>query len=102
MTFSWSWPTSATAARSPPSPAAAGALPRLDTLVFTGGIGEHAARLRQAIVARLGVLGLRPIEALEMTEDGLLTDAGEPIAILRIEAREDALIAGEVERLLKL
>jgi len=80
--------------------AAASALAQLDAVVFTGGIGEHAAGVRRAIVDRLGVLGLPRIEAIEMTEDGPLTDASAAIAILRIEAREDALIAREVERLL--
>lgn len=36
----------------------AAVLGRLDALVFTGGIGEHSALLRAAVVARLGVLGL--------------------------------------------
>ena len=35
---------------------AATALPRLDGLVFTGGIGEHAAPVRARIVSRLGIL----------------------------------------------
>ena len=80
--------------------AAASALPQLDALVFTGGIGEHAARLRQAIVARLGVLGVPQIEAAPVTADCLLTGAWAPVKVLRVEAREDAMIAREAERLL--
>lgn len=38
-------------------------LGRLDALVFTGGIGEHSAALRAAVVDGLGVLGLRLDEA---------------------------------------
>jgi acetate kinase len=34
------------------------ALPRVDALVFTGGIGENAAPIRKRIVKHLGVLGL--------------------------------------------
>ena len=37
----------------------AAVLGRLDALVFTGGIGEHSATVRGAVVAGLGVLGLR-------------------------------------------
>ena len=37
----------------------AAVLGRLDALVFTGGIGEHSAPLRAAVVDGLGVLGLR-------------------------------------------
>jgi acetate kinase len=80
--------------------ATATALPSIDALVFTGGIGEHAARVRQSIVARLGVLGLDPIEAIDLNQDGPLSGAKARIAVLRIEAREDALIAREAERLL--
>jgi acetate kinase len=34
------------------------ALGRLDAVVFTGGIGEHAVRVRSEVLARLGVLGI--------------------------------------------
>ncbi|HEV3359246.1 MAG TPA: hypothetical protein VG247_20780 [Pseudonocardiaceae bacterium] len=40
--------------------AAATALPRWDTLVFTGGIGEHARPIRDQICARLTSLRSRP------------------------------------------
>lgn len=35
------------------------ALPRLDGLIFTGGIGENSALIRSKTVAHLGLLGLR-------------------------------------------
>jgi acetate kinase len=63
--------------------AAATTLPRLDALVFTGGIGEHATGVREGIVARLGPLGIGPA------------------AVLVIEAREDLVIAAEAARLLE-
>lgn len=40
------------------------ALRRLDALVFTGGIGEHAGRIRAATVERLAVFGFRQITPL--------------------------------------
>jgi acetate kinase len=79
--------------------AAATALGQLDGIVFTAGIGEHAATVRAAIVDRLTVLGVEPIPALEVTEDALLSRLGASVAVLRIEAREDVVIAREVERL---
>ncbi|CAN5473265.1 acetate kinase [soil metagenome] len=78
--------------------AAATALPRLDALVFTGGIGENAAPIRAAIVGRLGVLGLSPLpmgEPSASAADGRLGSPNDPIAVLRIEAREDLVIAGQ-------
>jgi acetate kinase len=80
--------------------AAATGLDRLDAVVFTGGIGENAGRLRARIVDRLTVLGLAPIRADETGEDRVLPttaarsprQAGRPRA-LRIEAREDLVAA---------
>lgn len=73
--------------------AAATALPSLDTLVFTAGIGEHAAGVRAAIVGRIGVLGVAPIEHADVSEDAVLSEPGARVAVLRIEAREDLVIA---------
>lgn len=58
--------------------AVATALPRVDALVFTGGIGENATDVTNAIVDRLTSVGL----------------AG--IRVLRVEAREDVVIARHV------
>jgi acetate kinase len=63
--------------------AAATSLPRIDALVFTGGIGEHAAGIRGAIVERLATVRL---------------DAAQ---VLVIEAREDLMIAAETERIVR-
>jgi acetate kinase len=82
---------------------AATALDRLDAVVFTGGIGEHAGRVRAAIVDRLGVLGLRPILPGESGEDRILggteraPSRPDAPAVLRVEAREDLVIARAVE-----
>jgi acetate kinase len=68
------------------------ALPRLDGLVFTGGIGEHAAPVRERIVGRLSSLAVRgPLAGAE--EDAVLTPTGARPAVLRIAAREDIVIA---------
>jgi acetate kinase len=45
------------------------ALGGLDALVFTGGIGEHAAPVRDAIVAQLGFLGDVAVHVVETRED---------------------------------
>ncbi len=88
--------------------AAATALDRLDAVTFTGGIGEHAGRVRASIVGHLRVLGLAAVSDLESGEDRVLAvdRAAErrsptpgtigPVA-LRVEAREDLVIAREVE-----
>jgi acetate kinase len=79
--------------------AAATALPRLDGLVFTGGIGEHAGPVRARIVGRLGVLGLFG-QLADAETDAVLTARGAGPAVLRVEAREDLVIAEATRRLL--
>lgn len=75
--------------------AAAMALPRLDALVFTGGIGEHAGSVRAAMVGRLGALGVAPIPAEAPGGDQVLGRPGVGPPVLRIEAREDLIMALE-------
>jgi acetate kinase len=79
--------------------AAATALPALDAVVFTGGIGENAAGIRSRIVERLSTLGVAAVPDLPMAEDGLLSTAGTVPAVMRIEAREDLIVAREAARL---
>lgn len=83
-------------------------LHRLGALVFTGGIGENAGRVRAGRVKRLALLGFRPVTPEETGEDRILSadpraglaDRDEP-AVLRIEAREDLVIAREVATLIR-
>ena len=73
------------------------ALSRLDAIVFTGGIGEHAGVTRAAIADRLAVIGVQPIRTDETGEDRVLAAVGEPpstgVPLLRVEAREDVVAA---------
>ena len=80
--------------------AAATALPRLDGLVFTGGIGEHAASVRSAIIGRLAPLGIGPVAATAVRNDAVISPSGAAVAILRVEAREDAVIASQTAELI--
>jgi acetate kinase len=68
-------------------------LPRVDALVFTGGIGENAAGVRARIVERVKTLGFPAIGADSVREDSVLSRSGDQFAVLRVEAREDAVIA---------
>jgi acetate kinase len=80
--------------------AAATALPSFDALVFTGGIGEHSGLLRSAITARLGALGVEPLSESSVGEDGVLSEPKARVAVVRIEAREDVVIARAATTLL--
>jgi acetate kinase len=79
------------------------ALPRVDALVFTGGIGENAAPIRARIVARLGVLGLQVDEAKNAAHprgtEGNISPPG-PKSVLVIPTDEELMIARlTIERL---
>jgi acetate kinase len=80
--------------------AAVTALPRLDGLVFTGGIGEHSASVRSAIVGRLAPLGLGAVAATDVRNDAVISASGSRVALLRVEAREDMVIARQTAELL--
>ena len=81
--------------------AAATRLSRVDAIVFTGGIGEHAAPVRAAIVQRLASIGVAPIAARRRRGDVILSAPGVHPAVLRVEAREDLVIAAAVRRLVR-
>jgi len=76
------------------------ALGGLDILVFTGGIGEHAAELRAEVCHPLRWLGVELDAAANAvaTEDSAIAAAGSPISILVIQTREDLMVARETRR----
>lgn len=77
--------------------AAATCLPSVDAIVFTGGIGENSTVIRARIASRLGILGVPPIPTGDVAEDRVLaTASGGVPAVLRIESREDIVIAEAV------
>jgi acetate kinase len=80
----------------------AAALGGVDTLVFAGGIGEHAAAVRERICAGLGFLGITLEPAANARHAPLIsTDAGR-VAVRVIHTDEELIIATSVTRVLKL
>jgi acetate kinase len=69
------------------------ALGGLDGLVFTGGIGEHAAEIRRAVGARLAWLGLEIDEAANAGHARLISAHGSSILAHVITTDEEAMIA---------
>ncbi|PXY32129.1 acetate/propionate family kinase [Prauserella muralis] len=67
----------------------------LDALVFTGGVGEHGPRVRQAAVESLGYLGVRvdPGRNDAATGDADIGADGADVRTLVVTAREDLEIA---------
>ncbi len=75
----------------------------IDTLVFTGGIGEHSIKVRLEVCKKLEFLHLSLDEKLnsDATADGVLSSADSAVQILRIAAREDLQIYRECQKLMK-
>jgi acetate kinase len=80
--------------------AGASALEALDAVVYTGGIGEHSAQIRQRVTDHLAVLGVPAVAADMIDEDAILAWQADKPAVLRVAAREDVVIAEGVRRLL--
>jgi len=80
------------------------ALEGLDALVFTGGVGENSARVRELVTERLGWLDVRTGDPSPVSDGGPedleLTAAGSRVRSFVIRAREDLQMAAEVRALL--
>jgi acetate kinase len=82
--------------------AMAAALGGLDALVFTGGVGERSAPVRELACEGLGFLGVRldPDRNAGPSGDAAVGAPDAAAAVLVVEAREDLEIAAEVRQVL--
>jgi len=80
----------------------AAALNGLDTLVFTGGVGENSPVIRAAAAAGLAFLGVAVDEDRNAAADGDtdITAPGGAVRVLVVAAREDLEIARQVRSVL--
>lgn len=78
------------------------AMEGIDVLVFTGGVGEHAAPVRAAAAGGLDFLGvdLDGPRNEAASGDADISAAGAPVRALVITAREDLELARQVRELL--
>lgn len=78
-------------------------LRHVDAIVFTGGIGEHSALIREKILHNLEHLGLK-IESkkncLDDTEPFEINGDDSAIKILVIHTNEEEIIARETQRII--
>ena len=79
------------------------ALDGLDALVFTAGIGENSASVREAVCSRLEFLGveLDPSANASARPDAVVSVSGSAVRVVVLEAREDLVAAREARRLLQ-
>lgn len=80
--------------------AMAAVLEGLDGIVFTGGIGEHAAVVRARICQALGWLGVRLDEQANARNEACISAADSAVPVRVVEANEELAIAQHTHRLL--
>jgi acetate kinase len=80
----------------------AAALGGLDTLVFSGGIGEHNALVRARICAGLSYLGIEIDDAENAAHAALISDSDSRVKVRVINTDEESIIARAVSRVLQL
>lgn len=73
--------------------ALAATLRGVDQLVFTGGIGEHSARVRAAVVDGLGWMGLRLDADANRRHAQVISSPDSAVHILTLATDEEAMIA---------
>jgi acetate kinase len=78
----------------------AAALGGLDALVFTAGIGEHAAEIRRRVCEQAGWFGFDIDEAANAAGGPRLTSAGSRASAWMIPTDEDLVIARHTQRLI--
>ena len=78
----------------------AAAMDGLDALVFTGGVGENAAPIRERCCRGLGFLGVELDEAANRTAspDADVTGGDGKVRVVVVKAREDLAIFREVQK----
>jgi acetate kinase len=86
--------------------AMAAAVHGLDALVFTGGVGEHSAVVRELVSLSLGHLGiavdpLRNAQADRSAQDQDVSAASAAASTLVIHSREDLQIASETRSVVR-
>jgi acetate kinase len=80
--------------------ALAAALEGVDTIVFTGGVGEHAAPIREGICRGLGHLGVALDPQRNAAHEDVISTPGTRVTVRVMATDEDAVIASHVRRCL--
>lgn len=81
--------------------ALAAAMGGLDTLVFTGGIGENQHRIRARICMDMEFLGIRLNDVLNRQSYANISGSNSRVTIYVIKTNEEAMIAGHVKRFME-
>jgi acetate kinase len=78
----------------------AAVLDGFDALIFTGGIGENSARIRQQVCEKLGYLGIKLDTAKNHANEVVISRNTTGPQVLAVPTNEELMIARETARLL--
>jgi acetate kinase len=81
--------------------ALAAALGGLDALLFTGGIGEHAAPVRERICEGLGFLGIRLDADRNAAHAPIISSEAAAVTVRVVPTDEDLMVARHTRRLIE-
>jgi acetate kinase len=81
--------------------ALAAALGGVDTLVFTGGIGEHSSAIRSRICASLGFLGVRLDPDSNEKSSAVISARDSRVTVRVLETNEELMIARHTRDMLE-
>jgi acetate kinase len=79
--------------------AMAASLGGIDTLVFTGGIGEHSSPTRADIAGGLGHLGVRLDEGRNARSEAIISATGSACVVRVVKTDEERMVARHTRRL---
>ena len=74
----------------------------IDTLVFTGGIGEHAAEVRRRICSGFAFLGIQLDPVRNAADAPIISDENCPVTVRVIHTNEELMIARHTIHTLQL
>jgi acetate kinase len=81
--------------------ALAAALGGLDQLIFTGGIGENAATIRERICKPLAFLGVDLAPQPNAEHAPVVSRAGSPVTVRVMKTNEELMMARHADRVLR-
>jgi acetate kinase len=73
----------------------------VDAIVFTGGIGEHGAAMRERILQNAGYLGLKVDSAKNSGSETDIASEDSPVRVFVIPTDEEFVIASDTGRLVE-
>ncbi len=79
----------------------AAAMGGIDTLVFTGGVGENAPEIRERICAGLHFLGIELDESKNLRSESVISSTGSQVPVRVIRTNEEWMIAQSAGEILK-